>query len=115
MLFVCNLGDINSRTASICILILMAFPKTAPVSEKTLSLFMHIYTQCMPSEHMHHSYSISSVANASFAVLAEQDGELYAHLQVTHTLLQQRGMTFYYYYYCCYYYYFYCHYYYYVA
>lgn len=74
-------GEINQRTASIAILIMIIFPNATPVSEKTLQLFMQIYTQCLPSEHMNHSYSIATTATTTFTLLHQEDPILSDHIE----------------------------------
>lgn len=57
------------------------FPTATPVSERTLKLFMHYYTQCLPSEHMNHSYSIATTATAVFSLLHQEDPILRDHIE----------------------------------
>lgn len=61
---------------------MIIFPTTTPISEKTLAFFMQIYTQCLPSEHMNHSYSIGTVATTTFTLLHHDDNILRDHLEV---------------------------------
>lgn len=75
-------GELNIRSASVALLLMTVFPTTQPISEKTLGFFMYIYSQCLPSEHMNHSYSIGTVATTTFTLLYHDDSILRDHLEV---------------------------------
>lgn len=68
-------------------MILISFPDASPISEKILRLFKHVHDDFLPSEQMHHSYSIASTAKTAFALLSKEEPTLYSHVQVTSRLL----------------------------
>ena len=63
-------------------MILIVFPDASPISEKVLRLFQHVHNECLPSEQMHHSYSIISTAKSTFAMLLKEEPVLSAHIEV---------------------------------
>jgi hypothetical protein len=74
-------GEVTKRGAAIALMILIVFPDASPISEKLLRLFRHIRKECLPSEQMHHSYSIISTSKSAFSLLSKEEPALYAHIQ----------------------------------
>jgi len=74
-------GEVTKRGAAVALMILITFPDASPVSEKILKLFKHVHEECLPSEQMHHSYSILSTAKSTFSILLKEEPILHAHIQ----------------------------------
>jgi hypothetical protein len=73
--------DFGSRSVLICVLLTWAFPTEPPTSEKMLRIYQRITYECLPSEQLHHEFSLATVAHNAWALLLERDPELARFLQ----------------------------------
>lgn len=74
-------GNITRRGAAVALMTLIIFPDASPISENILRLFHHIQSECLPSEQMHHSYSIASTAKSAFSLLSREEPDMLAHME----------------------------------
>ena len=71
----------NNRSINVAIMLLRAFPRDPPTSEKMLRIYQRILTECMPSEQLHKDYSLASVAHEAWGLLLQRDPSLLHFLQ----------------------------------
>jgi hypothetical protein len=74
-------GNLTERSVSIAALLMHVFPLESPVSEKMLRAFSRITKELLPAEILSKQYSLASVSQSAWSLLAERDAALYHHLQ----------------------------------
>ena len=73
--------EFSPRSVLVSVLLLYIFPQEPPTAEKLLRIYHRIAIECLPSEQLHHDFSIATVAHHAWALLLERDPELARFLQ----------------------------------